>query len=127
MLTIIVVTQAEHSAQIIKNIMRKCKYSNTNWKHGLLEYLCTPLSEKLASPTELLAGRQFKGLQPSLHAKLTPNTSFSEQVKEQLVAKKEMEKSQHVCTSLHMTYRSLPLGLQSCIMTTGLSLGLWAE
>ena len=30
-----------------------------------------------------------------MHAKLTPDTSFSEQVKEQLVAKKEMEKSQH--------------------------------
>ena len=64
-------------------------------KPGLLEYLCTPLSEKLASPAELLAGRQFKGLQPTLHAKLTPDTSFSEQVKEKLVAKKEMEKSQY--------------------------------
>ena len=75
--------------------MRKCKYTNTNWRLGLLEYLCIPLSEKLASPDELLAGRQFKGLQPTLCAKLTPDTSFSEQVKEQLVAKKEMEKSQH--------------------------------
>ena len=86
---------AEHSVQIVKNIMKKCKYTNTNWRLGLLKYLCTPLSEKLASPAELLAGRQFKGLQPTLHAKLTPNSSFSEQVKEQLVAKKEIEKSQH--------------------------------
>ena len=75
--------------------MKKCKYTNTNWRLGLLEYLCTPLSEKLASPAELLAGRQFKGLQPTLHAKLTPNSSFSEQAKEQLVSKKEIEKSQH--------------------------------
>ena len=56
--------------------------------------MCTPLSEKLTS-AELLAGRQFKGLQPTLPAKLTPDTSFSEQVEEQLVAKKEMENSQH--------------------------------
>ena len=52
---------AECSVQIVKNIMEKCKYTNTNWRLGLLEYLCTPLSEKLASPAELLAGRQFKG------------------------------------------------------------------
>ena len=75
--------------------MKKCKFTNINWRLGLLEYLCTPLSEKLASPAELLADRQFKGLQPTLHAKLTPNSSFSEQAKEQLVAKKEIEKSQH--------------------------------
>ena len=75
--------------------MKKCKYTNTNWRLGLLEYLCTPLNEKLASPAELVAGRQFKGLQPTLCAKLTPNSSFSEQVKEQLVSKKEIEKSEH--------------------------------
>ena len=56
--------------------MRKCKYTNTNWRLGLLEYLCTPLSEKLTSPAELLAGRQFEGLQPTLHAKLTPDLIF---------------------------------------------------
>ena len=86
---------AEHSVQILKNIMKKCKYTNTNWRLGLLKYLCTPLSEKVTSPAELLAGRQFKGLQPTLHAKLTPTSSFSEQAKEQLVSKKEIEKSQH--------------------------------
>ena len=48
---------AEHSGHIVKNIMRKCKYTNTNWRLDLLEYLCTPLGEKLASPAELLAGR----------------------------------------------------------------------
>ena len=86
---------AESSVQIVKNIMKKCKYTNTNWRLGLLEYLCTPLNDKLASPAELLAGRQFKGLQPTLHAKITLNSSFSEQAKEQLVSKKETEKSQH--------------------------------
>ena len=93
MLTIIVETQ-QCSVQIVKNIMKKCKYTNTNWRLGLLKYLCTPLSERLASPAELLASRQFKGLQPTLHAKLTPNNSLSEQAKEQLVSKKEIEKSQ---------------------------------
>ena len=34
---------AECSVQIVKNIMEKCKYTNTNWRLGLLEYLCTPL------------------------------------------------------------------------------------
>ena len=86
---------AECSVQIVKNIMKKCKYTNTNWRLGLLEYLCTLLNDKLASPAELLASRQFKGLQPTLRAKLTPNSSFSEQAKEQLVSRKEIEKSQH--------------------------------
>ena len=53
---------AECLVQIVKDIMRKYKYTNTNWRLGLLEYMCTPLSEKLASTAELLAGRQFKGL-----------------------------------------------------------------
>ena len=66
---------AECSVQIVKSIMRKCKYTNTNCRNGLLEYLCTLLSEKLASPAEMLAGRQFKCLQPSLHAKLTTTGS----------------------------------------------------
>ena len=105
--------------------MRKCNYTNTNWRLGLLEYLCTPLSGQLASPAKLLAGRQFKGLQPTLCAKLTPDTSFSEQVKEKLVAKKEMEKSQHYKSAhdLHI----LAIGSTVIIMTTGQSLGLWAE
>ena len=111
---------AECSVQIVKNIMKKCKYTNTNWRLGLLEYLCTPLSEKLAS-AELIAGRQFKGLQPTLCAKLTPTSSFSEQAKEQLVSKRLRSLNM---TSQHMIYRSLLLDLQSCIMTTSQSLGL---
>ena len=116
---------AEHSVQIIKNIMRKCKYTNTNWRIGLLEYLCTPLSEKLASPAELLAGRQFKGVQPTLHIKLTPTLHF--QTGEGTIGSQKRWRSLNMI-SLHMTYRSLPLGLQShIIIITGQILGLWAE
>ena len=67
---------AEHSVQIVKNIMKKCKYTNTNWRLGLLEYLCTPLSEKLASPAELLVEikffRQYLSLLPYLLLLLQP-------------------------------------------------------
>ena len=39
---------AECAVRIIKNIMRKCAHTNTNWRLGLLEYLYTPLSARLA-------------------------------------------------------------------------------
>ena len=107
---------AEHSVQIVKNIMKKCKQINTNWRLGLLEYLCTPLSEKLASPAELLAGRQFKGLQPTLCAKLTPIANFQNRQKNNWCLGKRLRSLN--MTSQHMIYRSSLLGLQSCIMTT---------
>ena len=61
---------AERAVYIIKNIMKKCAHTKTNWRLGLLEYLCTPLSARLTSPAELLATCQYKGLQPTLHARL---------------------------------------------------------
>ena len=41
---------AERAVHTIKSIMKKCAHTKTNWKLRLLEYLCTPLSEKLSSP-----------------------------------------------------------------------------
>ena len=52
--------------------MKKCTYTKTNWRLGLLEYLCTALSEKLSSPAELLSTHQYKGLQPTLCTRLLP-------------------------------------------------------
>ena len=55
---------AECSVRTVKNIMKKCNETNTPWRLGLLEYLCTPLDEKIPSPSNLV-GRQFKGLCPT--------------------------------------------------------------
>ena len=75
----------ERAVCIIKNIMKKCAHAKTNWRLGLLENLCTPLSEKLSSPAELLATHQYRGLQPTLHAKLLPHSILSDYNTEQLI------------------------------------------
>ena len=46
---------AESAVCITKNIMKKCTHTKTNWRLGLLEYLCTPLSARLGSSADLLA------------------------------------------------------------------------
>ena len=75
--------------------MRKCAQTNTNWRLGLLEYLCTPLSVRLASPAELLATHRYKGLQPTLHARLLPQSTVVEGNKDELSSHKEIEKANH--------------------------------
>ena len=75
--------------------MRKCAHTNTNWGLGLLEYLCTPLSARLASLAELLATRRYKGLQPTLRARLLPQSTIVESNKDELSSRKEIEKANH--------------------------------
>ena len=86
---------AERAVRIIKNIMKKCAHTKTIWRLGLLEYLCTALSEKLSSPAELLATWQYKGLQPTLHARLLPQSTVAESNKDELISHKEIEKANH--------------------------------
>ena len=86
---------AERAVCIIKNIMKKCAHTKTNWRLGLLEYLCILLSEKLSSPTELLATHWYKGLQPTLRARLLPQSTVAESNKDELISHKEIEKANH--------------------------------
>ena len=86
---------AERAVRIIKNIMHKCTHTKTNWRLGLLEYLCTPLSARLGSPAELLATCLYKGLQPTLCARLLPQSTVAESNKDELISCKEMEKTNH--------------------------------
>ena len=85
---------AEHAVCIIKN-MRKCAHTKTNWRLGLLEYLCMPLSERLSCAAEILSTHRYKGLQPTLHAKLLPHSAMSDYNTEQLIAAKDNEKANH--------------------------------
>ena len=75
--------------------MKKCAHTKTNWRLGLLEYLCTPWSEKLSSPAELLATHRYKGLQPTLGARLLPQSTVAESNKDELIPRKEIEKANH--------------------------------
>ena len=86
---------AECAVPIIKNIIRKCAHTKTNWKLGLLEYLCMPLSERLSCPAEILSTCWYKGLQPTLCAKLLPHSTMSDYNTEQLIAQKDNKKANH--------------------------------
>ena len=101
---------AERAVHTIKN-MKKCTHTKTNWRLGLLEYLCTPLSEKLSS-AELLSTRWYKGLQPSLHARLLPHSTMSDYNTEQLIAQKDSEKANH-----DRSAHDLPIVLVGCTVT----------
>ena len=103
---------AERAVCIIKNIMKKCAHTKTNWRLGLLEYLCTPLSARLTSPAELLATRQYKGLQPTLHARLLPESTVAESNKDKLTSRKEIEKVNH-----DRSAHDLPILPVGCIVT----------
>ena len=86
---------AEKAVYIIKNIMKKCAHTKTNWRLGLLEYLCILLSAKLGSPAELLATHWYKGLQPTLCSKLLPQSTVAESNNKELISHKEIEKANH--------------------------------
>ena len=47
----------ERTVRTVKNIVKKCSDNNLGssaWKIGLLEYQCTPISDSIPSPAELL-------------------------------------------------------------------------
>ena len=86
---------AERVVCIIKNIMKKCAHTKTNWRLDLLEYICIPLSPRLTLPAELLATCWYKGLQPTLFARLLPQSTVAESNKDELISHKEIEKANH--------------------------------
>ena len=92
--------------------MKKCAHTKTNWRLGLLEYLCTPLSEKLSSPAELLATCWYKELQSTLHARLLPQSTVAESNKDELISHKEIEKANH-----DRSTNDLPILPVGCTMT----------
>ena len=69
---------AEHVVKTIKSLMKHCLASNTLRRIALLEYLSTPLSSNIPSPSELM-GRQFRGLLPFFQDRGAPE-SVTEQI-----------------------------------------------
>ena len=80
---------AERVVKTVKSLMKCCLASNTSWRIALLEYLSTPLSSNVPSPSELM-GRQFRGLLPFFQDRGTPVS-----VTEQIMLQKEKEKCRH--------------------------------
>ena len=79
----------ECAVKTVKSLMKCCLASNSSWRIALLQYLSTPLSSNIPSPSELM-GRQFRGLLPFFQ-----NHTAAESVKEQVLLQKEKEKQKH--------------------------------
>ena len=60
---------AEKTVQTVKRILSKAKADNSNPLLAILEYRCTPV-DNLASPAQLLMGRQLRSILPTTEKKL---------------------------------------------------------
>ena len=80
---------AECAVKTVKSLMKCCLANNTLWRIALLEYLSTPLSSNVPSPSEFM-GRQFWGLLPFFQDCGTPKS-----VQEQVMLQKEKEKCRY--------------------------------
>jgi hypothetical protein len=72
--------KAEAAVKIAKNILRKCKSSNTDPYIALLEYRNTPLQGLQYSPAQLLFSRATRSTLPSSTNLLTPTVVPRDQV-----------------------------------------------
>ena len=73
--------------------MKKCtdkKLGNSAWRIGLIEYLCTPISDQLPSLAETLNSCIYKGYLPFLCS-----SSRSESATDKLVERKKEKKLYH--------------------------------
>ena len=73
---------AECVVKTIKSLMKHCLASNTSWRITLLEYLSTPLSSNVPSPSELM------GI-------LRDNFEIMVHMRVQIMLQKEKEKCRH--------------------------------
>ena len=65
---------AERAIRTVKSIMRKCMETGNSWHLGLLEYLCTPISDHIPSPSKPL-NRRYRGVQPFLQFHANASTA----------------------------------------------------
>ena len=68
--------RAVHTLESIMKKYRDKKLGNCAWRIGLIKYLCTPISDSLLSPAEILNQRVYKGHQPFLCDNHTMNCRY---------------------------------------------------
>ena len=78
--------------------MQECSnenLGNSAWKIGLLEYLCTLISDSTPSPAELLNNRVYKGFKSFLKPSLSSFQVTKDMVTGNMISLKEKEKINH--------------------------------
>ena len=89
----------EKAVHICKNVLDKAKQSGTNPLIAILEYRTSPV-DNLASPAQLLMGRQLRSNLPATHNYLTPETIHPDVVK-QVREKKQSEQQFYYNRTAH--------------------------
>ena len=83
---------AEKTVHTAKQLLSKAKESGTNFEKVLLHYRATPV-DNLASPAQLLMGRQIRSTMPATSNHLNPKIIVPDQVQETRIAmQKRQEK-----------------------------------
>ena len=95
---------AEKTVQTAKRILEKSKESNSNPLIAILEYRSTPV-DNLASPAQLLMGRQLRSTLPTTHDQLEPKTVEPQTVidrreKKQLIQQTYYNRTAHALPEL---------------------------
>ena len=91
---------AEKTVQTAKHLLSKAQASGTNFERMLLHYRSTPV-DNLASPAQLLMGRQIRATLPATTNMLKPNIIEPEKVNEtRMLMQSRQEKyyNQYACT-----------------------------
>lgn len=84
--------QIERSIQTLKNIMKKTRFDQTDLDLALLEYLSTPISDKLPSPSELLYNRKLRSILPCEPNLLKPKVKKRNEIYAQLKKRQALQK-----------------------------------
>lgn len=82
--------QVERSVQIVKNMLKKTGVEKVDFRLALLEYLNTPVSNSIASPSELLNNRKLRGIVPCVPKLFKPK--IQKHVKRELLIRQEKQK-----------------------------------
>jgi hypothetical protein len=85
---------AEKYVQIVKNILEKSRRDGNNVLRGILEYRASPV-DNMASPAQLLFGRQIPGLLPTSSTKLQPKVINPTDVRNRRHQMQQNQKAQY--------------------------------
>lgn len=84
--------QVERAIQTVKSIYKKTSYDGSDFKLALLEFLNTPISEKLPSPAELLNNRKLRSIVPCSPQLLEPKLHHPADVSRELQLRQSIQK-----------------------------------
>lgn len=84
--------QVERAVQVIKNMLRKTSYDQSDFRLAMLEYLNTPINENLGSPSQLLNNRSLRGVLPRTSHSLEPKIIDQKLVKSELQHRQQVQK-----------------------------------